>query len=80
MGITSIKSEADIWMRENNGRYIALYVGSLLIAVRDLKSVLQALQENHKFKLVDVWLLTHHLGCDYLPPCTVSYVTDQLQH
>jgi hypothetical protein len=60
MGFTPSKAEADIWMRENNGfyEYIAVYVDDLLIAARDTNSIVQTLQEKHKFKLKGVGSLT----------------------
>jgi Reverse transcriptase (RNA-dependent DNA polymerase) len=67
MCFTPSKAEADIWMRENDGlyEYIAVYVDDLLIAARDPNSIVQTLQEKHKFKLKGVGSLTYHLGCDY---------------
>jgi hypothetical protein len=54
-------------MRENDGlyEYIAVYVDDLLIAATDPNSIVQTLQEKHKFKLKGVGSLTYHLGCDY---------------
>jgi hypothetical protein len=67
MSFTPSKAEADIWMRENGClyEYIAVYVDDLLISARDPNSIVQTLQEKHKFKLKGVGLLTYHLGCDY---------------
>jgi Reverse transcriptase (RNA-dependent DNA polymerase) len=61
------KAESDIWMRDNKGlyEYIGVYVDDLLIVARDPKSIVQSLQEKHKFKLKVVGSLTYHLGCDY---------------
>jgi hypothetical protein len=66
MGFTPSKAEADIWMQENNGFYefIAVYVDDLLIVARNPNSIVQALQEKHKFKLRGVGSLTYHLGCN----------------
>jgi hypothetical protein len=37
----------------------------LIIAARDPNSIVQTLQEKHKFNLKGVGSLTYHLGCDY---------------
>jgi hypothetical protein len=67
MGFTPSAAEADIWMQENHGlyKYIAVYVDDLLIAATDPNSIVQTLQEKHKFKLKGVGTLNYHLGCDY---------------
>jgi hypothetical protein len=67
MGFTPSKAEADIWMRENLGmyEYIDVYVDDLLITARDPNSIVQTLQEKHKFKLKGVGSLTYNLGWDY---------------
>jgi hypothetical protein len=64
MGFTPSKAEEDIWMQENVGlkEYIAVYDYDLLIAARDSNSIVQTLQEKHKFKLKGVGSLTYHLG------------------
>jgi hypothetical protein len=67
MSFTPSKSEAVIWMQENDGlhEYIAVYVDDLLISARDPNSIVQTLQEKHKFKLKGVGSLIYHLGCNY---------------
>jgi hypothetical protein len=67
MGFTPSKAEAEIWMQENDCLYdyIAVYVDGLWIAARNPNSIVQNLQEKHKFKLKGVGSLTYHLGCDY---------------
>jgi hypothetical protein len=67
MGYTPNKAEADIWSRKNGGlyEYIAVYVDDLFIAARDPSSIVQSLQEKHKFKVKGAGSLTYHLGCNY---------------
>jgi hypothetical protein len=67
MGFTTSKAEADIWMQVNGGfyEYVAVYVDDLLIAATYPNSIVQTLQEKHKFKLKGVGSFTYHLGCDY---------------
>jgi hypothetical protein len=68
MSFIPSKTEADIWIRENNSLYEciavygAVYVDDLLIVV---KEIVQTLEEQHKFKLKGVGPLTYHFGCDY---------------
>jgi hypothetical protein len=52
MGFTPSKAEAGIWIRENSSlyEYTDVYVDNLLIAARDPNSIVQTLQEKHKFK------------------------------
>jgi hypothetical protein len=45
--------------------YVVCAFDNLLIATRDPYSMVQSLQEKHKFKLEGVVSLTYHLGCDY---------------
>jgi hypothetical protein len=45
--------------------YIAFYVDDLWIAARDPNSIVQTLQEKHKFKLKGVGSLTCHPRCNY---------------
>jgi hypothetical protein len=67
MGFKPSIAEADIWMQEKNGlyEYITVCVYDLWIAARDPNSIVQKLQEKHKFKLKGVGSLTYHLGCNY---------------
>jgi hypothetical protein len=68
MSFIPSKTEAVIWIRENNGLYEciavygAVYVDDLLIAV---KEIFQTLKEQHKVKLKGAGPLTYHFGCDY---------------
>jgi Reverse transcriptase (RNA-dependent DNA polymerase) len=61
------KTEADIWMRENNRlyEYIAVYADDLLIAARNPNEIVNVLTKNHKFKRKGIGLHTYCLGCDY---------------
>jgi hypothetical protein len=70
-----------LWCIKINGHYTKLYIlmqenggfvwlhccllDALLIAARDLKSIVQTLQERHKFNLKEVGSLTYYLRCDY---------------
>jgi hypothetical protein len=46
------------------GKYIAVYVNNLAIAIKDPKEFADALEANHKFKLKGTGSLTFHLGMD----------------
>jgi hypothetical protein len=65
--------------RENNGLYecIAVYVDDLLIAATDSNSIVQKLQEKHKFKLKGVVHLPTILDVITFTTWTVPYVMDQ---
>jgi hypothetical protein len=69
MGFIPRKTEADIWIRENNSLYeytavyVAVYVDDLLIAARNPKEIVQTLKEQYKFTLKGVVPLTYHFGC-----------------
>jgi hypothetical protein len=55
-------------MKETNGlyEYIVDYVEGLLIASMDPGTIVQTLQEVHKFKILGVGALSYHLKCEYL--------------
>jgi hypothetical protein len=57
MGFVLNKAEV-----ENN----TVYVVDLLIAARNPKEIVQALEERHKFRLKEDGPLTYNSGCDYL--------------
>jgi len=52
MGFIPSKAERDIWMRDcgDHYEYIAVYVDDLLIASKDLSSIIKTLSDEHKFK------------------------------
>ena len=67
MGFVPSKAEKDIWMRDKGTHYeyVAVYVDDLLIASKDPKAIIDALTDDHKFKLKGTGPTTFHLGCDF---------------
>jgi Reverse transcriptase (RNA-dependent DNA polymerase) len=63
------KMDADIWMRtcRDHYKYIACYMDDLMIASKDPKGIIDALQgAPNKFKFKGTGPVTFHLGCDFL--------------
>ena len=68
LSFTPSKAEEDIWMKDMGDHYdyIAVYVDDLLIASKDPKSIIEALESDPiNFKLKGTGPLSFHLGCDY---------------
>ncbi|MGL5935125.1 MAG: reverse transcriptase domain-containing protein, partial [Cetobacterium sp.] len=68
LGFTPSKAEEDIWMKDMGDHYdyIAVYVDDLLIASKDPKAIIVALESDPiNFKLKGTGPLSFHLGCDY---------------
>ena len=67
MGFFPSMAERDIWMRDKGDHYeyIAVYVDDLLIASRDPKIIIDALVNEHCFKLKGTGPTEFHLGCDF---------------
>ena len=68
LGFTPSKAEEDIWMKDMGDHYdyIAVYVDDLLIASKNPKAIIEALESDPiNFKLKGTGPLSFHLGCDY---------------
>ena len=67
MGFLTCKAEPDIWMRQSNGlwEYIAVYVDNLTFFVREPKTIITLLEENYKYKLKGIGIISYSLGCDF---------------
>jgi hypothetical protein len=68
LGFTPSMAEEDIWMKDmgDHYEYITVYVDNLLIASKNPKSTIVALESNPiNFKLKGSGPLSFHLGCDY---------------
>jgi hypothetical protein len=76
-------------MRPNKGvyEYITVYVDDLLIAAKEPSSIIEALEEQHQFKLKSTGPLQYHLGCDNflddngtLCFCPRKYIEKMIEH
>ena len=69
MGFQPSKAEEDIWMRDmdDHYEYIAVYVDDLMIASRNPKAIITALENKpNSFKLKGTGPVEFHLGCDFI--------------
>ena len=68
LGFTPSKAKEDIWMKGMGDHYdyITVYVDDLLIASKDPKSIIEALESDPiNFKLKGMGPLSFHLGHNY---------------
>ena len=67
MGFKPCWAEPDIWMCEIDSvyEYTAVYVDDLVIAVQHPQSIIDNLNQVHKFKLKGSSTITYHLGMDF---------------
>jgi hypothetical protein len=68
LGFTPPMAEEDIWMKDmgDHYNYIAVYVDDLLVASKDPKFIIDALESDLiNFKLKGSGPLSFHLECDY---------------
>jgi hypothetical protein len=68
LGFTPSMAEEDIWMKDmgDHYKYITAYLDNLLIASKNPKSIIDALESDPvNFKLKGSGPLSFHLGCDY---------------
>ena len=67
MGFFPSRAEPDIWMRDRGDHYeyIAVYVDDLLLASRSPQVIIDALSNDHHFKLKGTGPVSFHLGCDF---------------
>jgi Reverse transcriptase (RNA-dependent DNA polymerase) len=68
MGFTPSKADSDIWMRDcgDHYEYIACYVDDLLIASKNVQSIIDALEAKpNSFKLKGTGPVSFHLGNDF---------------
>jgi Reverse transcriptase (RNA-dependent DNA polymerase) len=67
LGFFPCKAEPDICMRKKNNqyKYIAVYVDDLAIAMKNPKEFTDVLENKHKFKLKGTRPIAFHLGMDF---------------
>ena len=67
MGYEARKMEPDMWLRHCGEYYdhIAVYIDNLLIASKDPHGEVDAIINNHYFKLKGTGPMSYHLGCNF---------------